>query len=91
MIESPQQRFERDKAAFDKHHDLVVSDSFLRAVDASLLKLLMETKPTDDAQQALAGFHRMTGAVKFVQTLLTLTEKPKEPPKTAEPKLNWNA
>lgn len=72
------------------HLELVVKDSYLRAIDAALLQFSSSLPPELD--QASANFHRIQGAMGFVGVLSKLAESPEPLPKpTVTKNLNWKA
>lgn len=79
-MESPKKRFLRTPAA-KGHFDLTVTSSFEQAVDAALLQHVWDNStPSNDPEQAVAGYHRISGAVQFAKTLMSLgTEVKPEP------------
>lgn len=74
MIIPPKQRFAENKDDYTKLHDLTASSFFMRACDAAMMQYIQQNRVTNDAQVALAGYHRITGAQEFLRVLLTLTE-----------------
>lgn len=92
MTLNPKQRFCEDKPVSAKHHDLVVDNGFLKACDSAMLQLVHDTaRGNVDAQTALAGYYRISGAVDYLRTLLNLTEKPTAETRFPDVNLNFSA
>lgn len=79
-MESPKKRFLRTPAA-KSHFELTATTPFQQAVDAALLQHVWDnSNPSNDPEQAAAGYHRISGAVQFAKTLMSLgTEVKPEP------------
>lgn len=91
MYVSPKNRFAENKDDFALHNQLTATSPFQRACDAALLQMIHDTKPSDDPSKAIAGFHRIMGAVEYQRHLLTLTEKPTSKPPPQSLNLNHQA
>lgn len=92
-MKSPKARFLDDKPAVNFHADLVVSDVFLKAINASMLQMtFINGIGRVDAATASAAHYKMQGAQEFLGILLTLADLPTKLPEKKEPdNLNWNA
>lgn len=72
MIESPKTRFQLSKPDVEMLAKLVKQDDFLRAIDAALAQTVWDCQDANDAQTAMSGFWRITGARAFVRNFMTL-------------------
>jgi hypothetical protein len=79
---TPKKAFLENKAFAAAHRDLVVSDQFRVALEASLIEQVMALPNTYDPGEAAAAYYRIVGARDFVQHLLNIAEQPKSAPTT---------
>lgn len=84
MVLTPRTKFQENKAYLQSHQELVVSDRFRCALEASLVEMVLSMPMTYDAVEAAAAYNRIMGARDFVAHLLNIAEGPKEP-KTPQP------
>lgn len=88
MTLNPRSRFQEEKPRASKHRDLVVSSQYLTAADAALLTMVQEMTDSADPAVAIAGYHRIMGAKKFMETFTNLAETPKPAPARENYNLN---
>ena len=76
MTFSPKKRFMENLIAAKIHRDLVTDESFLKAIESSLLQLQAELPKVGagDMATAAANHYRMDGAREFVRVILNLAE-----------------
>lgn len=77
MTITPKSRFCEDKKRAAAHRDLVVSSNFLSASEAALLTMIDDIAESTDPAVAIAGYHRIVGARKFMRALAALAEETK--------------
>jgi hypothetical protein len=81
---TPRLRFQENKEYTTFHKELVVSDRFRAAAEASLLQTILAQPETDDPVVSAANWHRLEGARAFLKTLLNVAESsrtlPDKPP-----------
>lgn len=77
MTITPKSRFCEDKKRAAAHRDLVVSGNFLSASEAALLTMIDDIAESTDPAVAIAGYHRIVGARKFMKALAALAEEAK--------------
>ena len=83
MTITPRARFQEEKTRASKHRDLVVSSDYLTASDAALLQMIAEMVDSTEPTVAIAGYHRIMGARKYMETYANLGET-RSPVKPAE-------
>lgn len=80
MVLTPRLRFQENKVYCTAHRDLVVSDQFRSALEASLIEHVMALPETTEPDAAAAAHYRLMGARQFLNHLLNIAEQPKTPP-----------
>lgn len=90
MIITPKSRFCEDKKRAAAHNDLVVSNAFLSASEAALLTMIDDIAESTDPAVAIAGYHRIVGARKYMKALAGLAEVPKPVARNVDYNLNHN-
>jgi hypothetical protein len=88
MTITPRSRFQEDKPRASKHRDFVVSSQYLTAADAALLQVINEMADSVDPATAIAGYHRIMGARKFMEAFANLAEQPRLTPSKENFNLN---
>lgn len=83
---SPKKKFQENKAAADKHRDLVLSTDFRNALEAALLEMVLELPPTYEPEVSSAAYYRIIGARDLITQLLSIAETHKAP--AARPPIN---
>jgi hypothetical protein len=68
------------------HRDLVLNANFRTACEKALMQFMLGHNFTNKIEESSANWHRVEGALEFVELLLTLAEETKPPP----PKTNYN-
>ena len=73
----PKTRFlEQDPKVLEAYLSTLGSDQFLKAAEASLLQLVVNTKPVSaDIHSSAAAWNQIEGARRFLDTLLSIAEK----------------
>lgn len=77
MTITPKARFCEDKKRASAHRELVVSNNFLSASEAALLTMIDDIAESTDPAVAIAGYHRIVGARKYMKALAALAEESK--------------
>lgn len=74
----PKTRFlEQDPKVLEAYLSTLGSDQFMKAAEASLLQLVVNTKPvSSDIHCAAAAWNQVEGARRFLDMLLSIAEKP---------------
>lgn len=88
MTITPKSRFLEDKPRASKHRDMVVSSSYLAAAEAALLQVVDDMAESTDPAVAIAGYHRILGARKYMKAFAELAETPQVPQR--QPDFNLN-
>lgn len=81
-------RFLKQEAWANKHRELVVSDSFLRALECAkdqYQRNLSLDRPVPDMATSAAMFQRIIGVEGFIEVLLNLAEAPKPADRKRDP------
>lgn len=83
MTLQPKLRFlEQDPKVLEGYLSNLGSDQFIKAAEASLLQMMVNTKPaTGDPVAAAAAWNQIEGAKRFLDTLLSIAEKTAPPNK----------
>ncbi len=90
-MKSPKAKFLEDKTAANLHADLVTSDVFIKAINASLLQMnFLTSNANGDLNRAAAAHYMHQGALEFIRILLTLSDPPRLPKDKESDNLNWN-
>jgi hypothetical protein len=74
MTITPRARFLEDKKRAASHRDLVVSSNYLSAAETALLETIDDLAESTDPSVAIAGYHRIVGARKFMRKFAELAE-----------------
>jgi hypothetical protein len=88
MVLTPRPRFQENKAYCSHHKELVVSDQFRAALEASLVEQVMALPNVTDPIEAAANFQRIMGARDFITHLLNVAEQSSPPNKPPVGNLN---
>lgn len=88
MVLTPRPRFQENKVFCSNHKELVVSDQFRAALEASLIEQVMALPNTYNADEAAAAYYRIVGARDFIHHLLNVAEQSKTPPERPPANLN---
>ncbi len=88
MTITPRTRFLEDKNRASKHRDMVVSSGYLAAAEAALLQVVDDMAESTDSAVAIAGYHRIVGARKYMKAFAGLAETPKIPHREDDFNLN---
>jgi len=80
MRYSAKERLLEQKNVAHQHLDVVSSESFLRAAEAALLEMVMNAPEGVAGVDALAEYHKIVGAKKYLQLLINIAEPPKPLP-----------
>lgn len=91
MIPNPKQRFMQSKVAVEAMSSIANNSEFIKAADAALLELVYSATVTNDPAAAIAGFHRITGAVEVLKKLSTIHLQPDIPKQRPPAQLNHQA
>lgn len=78
---TPKAKFLENQQHVKEHMDLIVRPDFQRAIDVALLQMQAEQVLRFNGQQyeSVASFHRIEGAMQFVQTLRLIGMQAKTP------------
>jgi hypothetical protein len=77
MVLTPKIKFLDNPDYVRLHQELVVSDRFRAAVEASLVEQIMALPSTHDHNEAAAAYYRIMGARDFISHLLNIAETSK--------------
>lgn len=91
MVLNPRKKFQESKDFVRSHLDLVVSNSFLTAMQAALVEQVMALPMTYDPNEAAAAYNRIIGARDFINHLLNIAEISKQPPTPVSVNLDHTA
>ena len=92
MLTEPKKRFLEQESLVKSVQDVVDSRQFATATDAALLQYVISQVGTADQEESAARFNRICGAVEFLKTLGTVSNKPSRPePRMHSDNLNHNA
>lgn len=86
------QRFQQDKHASEAHFNMVASENFMRAVEASLCEMMKLSRGAKDNEESAIANYKLDGAFEFLTIFTKLADVTKEvKEKPAPANLDWKA